>query len=358
MKLATIERIVKLTPIEGADRILVARVLGWNTVVKKDEFQEGDLCVWHSPDTVVDHTNPIYDFLGKTNFRLKTTKFKGIFSQGLALPLSMIAHYGQAIPYGCDKEGNLVIPPSIILPDGRQIMLTEGADVTEVIKITKYEKPIPACLAGEIAGGFPVHIVQRTDEPLLRSHPKVLPEFKDKYCMGTLKLDGSSATFIYHNNEFIVCSRNLRLKPSTGNSIWQIARKYDLERKMTIANSIVIQGEIVGPGIQKNKMGLKELDFYAFNVLFPNPERKYSNRATLLSTAEMLGIKVVPLVWSGHIPDEDPIEYLQGITNLLTYPTGGPAEGMVIRPEFEETSSVLENSRLSVKVINEHYKEE
>ena len=42
-KLASIQRIDALTPIDGADRIERAHVLGWTVVVRKGEFQEGDL---------------------------------------------------------------------------------------------------------------------------------------------------------------------------------------------------------------------------------------------------------------------------------------------------------------------------
>ncbi len=41
MKLASIQRIAKLTPIEGADLIETATVLGWEIVVKKGEYQVG-----------------------------------------------------------------------------------------------------------------------------------------------------------------------------------------------------------------------------------------------------------------------------------------------------------------------------
>ena len=42
-QLATIQKIRKLEPIAGADAIMKASVLGWEVVVKKEEFQEGDL---------------------------------------------------------------------------------------------------------------------------------------------------------------------------------------------------------------------------------------------------------------------------------------------------------------------------
>ena len=45
-KLASVQKIGKITPIEGADRIELVHVLGWQVVAKKGEFKEGDYCVY------------------------------------------------------------------------------------------------------------------------------------------------------------------------------------------------------------------------------------------------------------------------------------------------------------------------
>src|SRR5882672_8855590 len=89
MKLASIQIITDIRPIEGADRIEAATVLGYQTVIKKGEFRSGDLCVWHEPDTVAAE-KPEYEFLRKQGFRLKVSRFKGQVSQGLALPLAVL----------------------------------------------------------------------------------------------------------------------------------------------------------------------------------------------------------------------------------------------------------------------------
>ena len=87
MKLAEIQTINEITPIEGADRIMLAKVQGWSSVIKKDDFNVGDRIIFVPIDTVLqpelwnsflhdknDPTKPI---------RVKSVKLKGVYSSGL-----------------------------------------------------------------------------------------------------------------------------------------------------------------------------------------------------------------------------------------------------------------------------------
>lgn len=118
-KLASIQRILALDKIENADAIAKATVLGWQLVVKKDEFQVGDLCVYCEIDSLMPEREE-FEFLKPRGMRIKTVRLRGQICQGICFPLS-------------------------ILPLGVEI--TEGLDVTEILGITKYEPPIPANLA-------------------------------------------------------------------------------------------------------------------------------------------------------------------------------------------------------------------
>lgn len=60
--LASIQRIHDIVPIEGADKIELAKVLGWQVVVKKDQFKVGDLCCYIEIDSIVPQT-PIFEFM-------------------------------------------------------------------------------------------------------------------------------------------------------------------------------------------------------------------------------------------------------------------------------------------------------
>src|SRR5512133_1532260 len=88
-KLASIQKIVSLTPIEGADKIEVATVLGWNVVVKKGDFKVGDACVYIEIDSILPD-RPEFEFLRERKFRIKTIRLKGQVSQGICFPLSIL----------------------------------------------------------------------------------------------------------------------------------------------------------------------------------------------------------------------------------------------------------------------------
>jgi len=126
-KLASIQRIKALEPIEGADAIEKATVLGWQLVVKKNEFKARDLAVYCEIDSIMPD-RPEFEFLKPRGMRVRTIRLRGQVSQGICFPLS-------------------------ILPNDFKI--EEDADCTEVLGIEKYEPPIPACLSGISKGKFP-----------------------------------------------------------------------------------------------------------------------------------------------------------------------------------------------------------
>ncbi|MEK6880636.1 MAG: RNA ligase (ATP) [Nanoarchaeota archaeon] len=322
MKLATIELIKDIQPIPGADNIDVATVLGYKTVVKKNEFKIGDLCIWHNPDTIVPE-KPEYEFLRKNHFRLKVIRLKGQVSQGLALPNSLNG-------------------------------FKEGDDVTELVGIKKYEKPIPAQLGGKIKGNFPSFLI-KTDEEPLRKYPELINEFKQQDCYITLKVDGSSGTFYYKDGVFGVCSRNLEILEDENNSFWKIAKKHNLKEHLEFHSkhfgNCAIQGEVYGPGINGNKLKVNELSLVVFN-LFNIDKFVFEDFRELYLFCVDKDLPQCNLLYHGKFPFntiEESIEY----ANNQTYKEG-PAEGIVIRPEKNIYSNIL-GGRLSCKVLNEKF---
>src|SRR5689334_16933923 len=102
--LATIVRILNIEPIEKADKIELATVLGWQVVVLKNQFKVGDLCIYFSIDSILDPDNPNTSFLeGK---RLKTKKLLKVLSQGLVGSLDWLLYYNTEFDLNNFKEGD------------------------------------------------------------------------------------------------------------------------------------------------------------------------------------------------------------------------------------------------------------
>ena len=323
MKLSSIQMITAIKPIVGADRIEAATVLGYQTVIKKGEFQVGDLCIWHEPDTVVPERAD-YEFLRKQRFRLKVSRFKGQVSQGLALPLG-------------------------VLPVGNY---QPGDDVTELVGIKKYEKPLAPNLMGIAKGAFPTWL-EKTDEPNLRSNPTALAEFNGRRCVITQKVDGTSGTFYWRNGEFGVCSRNLELLPDEGSTFWRVGNEFKLKEALaSLGGNFALQGEVHGEGIQSNRLAVKGLGFAAFS-LYDIDAHTYLSHERLKAFCEQAGVPMVRTVWEGDFAFT--LDELIALANAQEYATGKAAEGVVIRPIEEMRSAVLPSGRLSVKVLSETY---
>lgn len=56
--LASVQKIISLSPIPDSDNIEKATVLGWDIVVKKGEYKVGDLASYIQIDTVVPESVP------------------------------------------------------------------------------------------------------------------------------------------------------------------------------------------------------------------------------------------------------------------------------------------------------------
>jgi RNA ligase (TIGR02306 family) len=256
-KLAKIVKIDNLTPIDGADKIEVATVGGWKVVAQKGLYNVGDLAVYFEIDSwIPTELAPFLskgkeprEFEGVKGERLKTIKLRGQLSQGLLMPLSEVISIA-----GCWSP------------------IQEGDDVTEYLNIKKWEKPMNAQLAGVCRGNFP-SLIPKTDQERVQNLKKEIGAAQNDVFEVTEKCEGSSMTVyqmvVEGEMTFGVCSRNMDLKETEGNSFWATARKDDIEAKMRAVDefwSFAIQGELIGPGIQGNIYGLKEPKFVVFDV--------------------------------------------------------------------------------------------
>lgn len=301
-KLATIREIQDIFPIDGADAIEVARVDGWNVVVKKGEFRVGEIACYLEIDSWV--PTEIAPFLSKgkepneyngvKGERLRSVKLRGQISQGLLIKLEH--HIGESV-----------------LPfDHVRHVVTLGEDVTQKLGIQKWEAPVPAQLAGQIEGLFPTHLVSKTDQERIQNCYKDVQNrvrmmqtdlFSNVEFVIEEKLDGSSCTIICHNGEFKVCSRNLELRRDENNSFWKAAMKYEktlMDFHTKHNRNFAIQGELIGLGIQGNPYKLQGQELYVFDM-YDIDVGFYLVRDVREKFVEQFGMKNVPVV--GHSSD-------------------------------------------------------
>lgn len=254
MNLASVQKVLNVTPIDGADAIETAHVLGWQVVIKKGEYKIGDLCVYIQIDTVTPETEQ-FDFLRERKYRVRTIKLRKQISQGLIVPL----------PPGKWKEGD---------------------DVTEIIGVKKYEKPdnnperfekprVPKIwykklwyifkynylfkalpgLQKKSRSPFPKHLVSITDEERIQNMPQVLNQYAGKEFVVSYKLDGSSITIIHNKafgkSKFRICSRRFELHDKK-NDWYRVFEKTDFKYEVLKivahfkTNDVIVQGECIG----------------------------------------------------------------------------------------------------------------
>jgi RNA ligase (TIGR02306 family) len=329
-KLASVQRVKQLSPIAKADRIEVAQVAGWQCVVKKGEVRVGELAAYFEIDAVPPDS-ALFSWLWQpktgpisrpASFRIRTMTMRGALSQGLLMPLA-------ALGLGED--------------------LTEGADLTGLLGVTKYEPPAPSGM-GEWRGPFP-SAIPKTDEMRVQAVPGVLEELRGKPYVATVKLDGTSATFAIIDGALHVCGRNHSILEGE-NLYWQVARKRRIGEILAKTPHLALQGEVVGPGIQKNPLGLAEKDLFIFN-LFDLRSGKNASDRELREFCARNGLEPVPLAFEGERFDETVASLLQKAEGV--YPgTTNQREGIVIRATAPAHSEVL-NGRLSFKAISNAY---
>jgi len=286
-KLATVRKISNLLDIPDADLIKTAIIDGWTVVVKKDEFQVNDLCVYFEIDSFLPDGDPRWQHLvdkssrtfeGVKGHRLKTVRLRKQLSQGFAVPLASF------IDDFIDSEYD----------EGQEIgeFFFVGADLTDFLDIKKWEAPIPAELSGQVKGNFPGFIPKTDQERCQNYREEIFVDNEDSRYEITMKLDGTSFTAYYnaveevHGTEPVVggqmawaelvahdgvCGRNWELKTddpaNENNSLIRMYVDSGLQNILRLyGKNIAVQGELMGPGIQKNRENLTKHKLFIFDI--------------------------------------------------------------------------------------------
>ena len=135
--------------------------------------------------------------------------------------------------------------------------------------------------------------------------------------------------------EYIVCSRNLRLRVKDNSSYWIVSDKYRIEQALRNMigrrDWVAIQGECVGPKIQGNKYKLNDYRLYVFNLIYSDSGRKGSMLAK--SVAENHGLEFVPVVDTRYVLPDTMDDALKDATAQSAINPDTLREGLVIRSQ-------------------------
>lgn len=328
-KMASIQQIIDIKHIDGADAVEAVKVNGWWVVAKKGEHSINDLVVMCEIDSWIPSTVAPFltkqgkfpkEYKGVQGERLRTIRLKGQLSQGLVLPLSTLPEN--------DWDWNDPI----------------GVDVSELLGIVKWESPEDAGTVRNAKGSFP-HFLRKTDQERVQNLTHEIAEHAGESFEVSIKIDGSSLTAYHYTGEVGVCSRNIELKEDEGNAFWTIARKEHLLEKLTmLGKNYAIQGELIAPNIQSNHEKVNEPQFHCFSI-FDIDKQEYvlpEQRRTICADLGIPHVKVV---------DENFI-LCHNVDELLEM-----AEGEGMNPSVRREGLVFKqnNGQFSFKVVSNEY---
>jgi hypothetical protein len=366
---ANVVRVGAILPHPNADKLEITMVGGYQVVIGKGSFTEGDLAVYIQPDSVVPQREPFkfiwQDHVGIDGVvpakrrRITVKRLRKEYSEGLLMP---VTDFPTELVCGIlQKRASLNMP-------------LEGFDVAPLLGIEHYvpeedpestkaetaarpKRKYPRSLKGWFfftlrklglrnAGGR--SYAQEVNFDLPEYDVNALKNAKrgafypGERVIVTEKIHGSNARYAFIDGKFYVGS-HAQWKMDGPNVWWNVARKYPQIEKWCRWNpGKVLYGE-VGPTQKGFRYGAKEGDqfFFAFDV-YDSTTGKWSDR-----DLDYTDLPVVPLLYIGQY-DLDAIKALvDGTTQVsAALDSGQIREGVVI-------SSI--ERRLKLKIVSNAY---
>ena len=399
-ELAYVVNIDEIRPIEGADRVELAIVGGWQVMVRKGQFKAGDPAIYFEIDSKVPETSA-FEFLAPKHYKVKTQKYlKGtVLSQGL---LMSAADFGWNIAEG--RRGIIEEDGTLHAVDNESRFLTEKLGVKYAVdednirkanSVDKYKKMAarhPSLFKKapfrwlmrrawgrkllfvffgkkrDKATAFPSNFpfITKSDEERVENMPWILND-KTPW-VKTTKIDGTSTLFLlvrkpFNKFEYYVCSRNVRqLTPNqktffdTENVYWQVNEKFhikemleDLLNKHSNWQYCAIQGETAGTSLNGSKIQgdphqFGELRFFGYNFIDSEKGRWKTPEAKRLVSS--YGVEWVPIVDENYIFPDDFEEFKLSADGECEAPGAhGIREGYVYRNAVDPNRSFKNVSR-------------
>ena len=365
-ELAYVARVTEIVPIEGADRVEVAKIQGWTCMVAKGAFQVGDLGVFFEADSKVPEKEPFL-FMEKRHYKVKVQKFfKGtVISDGLLMSFAdfgwkdgkyaegdfLTKELGITYAEAEDNKRKANSTDKYKKMAQRHPKLFQNPIIKKVYK-TNFGKKVLFLFFGkkkDKKGGWPAWVV-KTDEERIQNLASRIEEFQNEKWIATEKIDGTSTTFTLkgkgRKQEYHVCSRNVAFDTPEktakcfydSNVYLEMDEKYDMHYVLqTIMNEtnalyVTIQGETYGGKIQKRDYSRSDHELAVFNVIICGQDGipRRLNPVEMKAKMDEYGIPTVPIVATDvELPSTcDEILAMAHGDSLID---GKPREGLVFR---------------------------
>ena len=316
---------IKLHPHPNADNLSIVRVLGYQVVVKTDEWKDGDLSIYVEPDTVVPK-NELFSFLGD-NLRVKVRKFRGEYSQGLLIPI----------------------------PDGIDCKI--GDNMMDPLGLVHYEPPVPMSSYGQDTKGPSGHYPKYDVE----NHQQYLNLIAEgDHVIITEKIHGTNARFVYTSDDLkMFCGSRSRWKQE-GSNWWSQALIQNpwIESWCKDHPNLCLYGEVYG-NVQELKYGAggNHLFFKVFDIWHVKQTRWLTHDE--VCTQADFRVEFVPVVYHGPFNLIKAKKLAEGNSTIITirdkqtFVSKHIREGVVIRPVPEKYDVKL--GRVQLKLVSNRY---
>lgn len=328
---------VELLPHPNAERLSIARVYGFDVVVRTEDWVGVDRGVYIPEDAVVPTDRPEFAFLAPEAkgelYRVRAKRLRGTFSMGLLVQM----------------------PPGVVvtLPPGVTDASAIGTDWTEALGVTKYVEP-----EGGRRGVFPMqgshdaaeapagHVVKYTDIEHVRRYSRTF--YPGELVAVTEKIHGANARYTYRDG-IHVGSRN-QWKAADPSSAWWKALTVPMLRLCTENSGLILFGEVYGQGVQDLGYGTAEPRFVAFDI-YDHEAECYLDYAEFRAVCLSYRVPMAPLLYAGPY-DPDAIKALSERDSALAG-NGQISEGVVVRPIYERRDHSV--GRVVLKLPGERY---
>nr|WP_250808556.1 RNA ligase (ATP) [Neorhizobium tomejilense] len=361
-----------IEPHPDADAIEVAMIQRYRSVVRKSSgFKAGDKVAYIPQSSIVpeylmrrlglwDEERGVGRLGGVNSDRVSATKFRGLLSQGICLPLS--------------KWGN---DDSVVWVEGEKDLRPArvGDDLAEFLGVKKWSPPIPPELQGEIFNVGQELVVDFDIEDVKAYPDAMIPGEEVEYTeklhgvftgvtvvpLSEAKAAGITEFGFGPDRNIVIYSKGLgaqgksfKNSDKNSSSVYMKSTAGLVEKLHSFAVGIkeplTILGETFGPRVQDLHYG-KELGFRMFGACsgyrgrhdFFGPDRR-------AEIASVVGVEQVPRFYRGPFSWESLAEHTDGKTALGA---NHIREGVVVTPVVQRSHSRI--GRVIVKSVSEKY---